>query len=241
MKTSWRKSTNKRKFSVQISCAMGTDIILQFLKKLSRNNNREWFEKNKEHYWLAKSEFEKMVFRIHEKLIPLDPSLEGLDPKKFIFRIYRDVRFSKDKRPYKTNMGAGISPTGKGLGQPGYYFHLEPGNKSFVAGGLFMPAPDLLAKVRQEIDYNGKALEKIFQLKAFKKYYPGFWEEDTLKTAPKGYPKDHPLLPWLKLKSFIVTHEFKDKEVQSRDFLKNAMGGYSAVKPLLHFLRTALD
>src|SRR6187455_821183 len=134
---------------------------LDFLKKLSRNNNREWFEKNKSRYLEIKDEFEIFVTDVLHEMIPFDESLAGLNPKKLTFRIYRDVRFSKDKRPYKTNMGASFSPSGKGMGIPGYYLHLEPGDKSFVATGLFMPEPDKLTKVRQEIDYSGDKLSKI--------------------------------------------------------------------------------
>ncbi|HEX5169927.1 MAG TPA: DUF2461 domain-containing protein, partial [Cyclobacteriaceae bacterium] len=179
---------------------------IAFLKSLSKNNNREWFEKNKPKFLVAKEEFEHFVTALVNEITKFDGSLMGLDPKKFIFRIYRDVRFSKDKRPYKTNFGAGISSNGKGLGRPGYYLHVEPGGKSFVAGGLYMPEPEILGKVRQEIDYSGDELRKIMSNKKFKNLYRDFWDEDKLKTMPKGYPKDHRCIEWLKLKSFIVTH-----------------------------------
>jgi uncharacterized protein (TIGR02453 family) len=114
--------------------------------------------------------------------------LAGLNPRKLGFRIYRDVRFSKDKRPYKVNMGAGISAHGKMEQEPGYYLHLEPG-KSFVAGGIYMPDNENLAKIRQEIDYNTKGFLKILNDKKFKKLFPALGDFDKLKTAPRGIPK----------------------------------------------------
>ena len=219
---------------------MELDIVLKFLKGLSKNNNREWFEKNKPKYLEAKAVFEEFISKVLTETTKFDESLAGLDPKKLTFRIYRDVRFSKDKRPYKTNFGASFSPAGKGLGRPGYYLHLEPGGKNFVAGGLYMPEPQVLAKVRQEIDYNGDKLKKILSQKKFNALYGEFWDEDKLKTAPKGYPKDHKHLEWLKLKSFIVTNELADKAVLDKKFSKTVVDSFKTLKPLNDFLKEAL-
>jgi uncharacterized protein (TIGR02453 family) len=213
--------------------------ILKFLNALGKNNNREWFEKNKPRFIEAKTLFDGFVAAQLQELTRFDESLAGLDPRKLTFRIYRDVRFSKDKRPYKTNFGAAFSATGKGLGRPGYYLHIESG-QSFVAGGLFQPMPDVLARVRQEIDYNGDSLRKIMQSKKFSTLFPEFWDEDKLKTMPKGFAKDHPYGDWLKLKSFIVTHNFKDKEVLDKKFLKATTDAFKTVKPLNDFLSDAL-
>lgn len=214
---------------------------ITFLKGLAKNNNRDWFEKNKPKFLQAKEEFENFVKLLMDELTKFDGTLTGLDPKKFIFRIYRDVRFSKDKRPYKTNFGAGISANGKGLGRPGYYLHIEPGGKSFVAGGLYMPEPEILAKVRQEIDYSGDELKKVMTNKKFKSLYSDFWDEDKLKTMPKGYPKDHKYIEWLKLKSFIVTHEFPDTKVLDKKFIKTVSEAFKTLKPLNDFLKQAAD
>lgn len=219
---------------------MRFDLILKFLTGVARNNNREWFEKNKEKYLAAKDSFEEIVAALLKDMVKFDESLGGLDPKKLIFRIYRDVRFSKDKRPYKNNFGAGMSANGKGLGTPGYYFQLQPGNKSFVAVGLFQPEPELLAKVRQEIDYNGDKLKKIFAEKKFKANFSAFWDGDTLKKVPKGYAADHPHIDWLRLKSFIVEREFTDREVLQKDFLKKVASVLKSSKPLNDFLNEAL-
>ncbi len=214
--------------------------ILKFLKALSKNNDRGWFEKNKGDYLQAKEEFELFVGKVLEELIKFNPSLAGLNPKKLPFRIYRDVRFSKDKRPYKTNMGAGFSPNGKLVQEPGFYLHIQPGG-SFVAGGIYMPDPANLGKIRQEIDYNGEKLEKILRDKKFKKWFKGFSDFDKLKNMPKGYANDHPRIEWLKHKTFIVSHAFTDAEVKDKKFLKQITEASRAMKPLNEFLKDAIQ
>lgn len=213
--------------------------ILKFLQTLSKKNDRGWFEKNKDDYLQAKEEFELFVEKVLEELIKFNRSLAGLNPKKLPFRIYRDVRFSKDKRPYKTNMGAGFSPNGKLVQEPGYYLHIQPGG-SFVAGGIYMPDPVNLRKIRQEIDYNGEKLEKILKEKKFKKWFKGFSKFDKLKTVPKGYAKDHPRLDWLKHKTFIVSHAFTDAEVKDKNFLKKITEASKTMKPLIEYLKEAI-
>jgi uncharacterized protein (TIGR02453 family) len=219
---------------------MNFEKALKFLKDLAKNNDRAWFEKNKSRYIECKDEFEEFVSLLLDDMIHFDSSLAGLNPKKLIFRIYRDVRFSKDKSPYKKNMSAGFSAEGKGMGTPGYYFQIQPNGESFVAAGLFQPVPENLSKIRQEIDYNGDQLKKIFNEKKFKINYKNFWDEDKLKTAPKGYAKDHPYLEWLKLKSYIVIHSFKDTEVTSKNFRKNLVQVLKSSKPLNDFLKEAI-
>lgn len=218
---------------------MNLEFILKFLKDLNKNNDRDWFEKNKPRYLQAKQTFEDFVGDALGDLIKFDGGLSGLDHKKLPFRIYRDVRFSKDKRPYKTNMGAGFSPNGKLVQEPGYYLHIEPG-KSFVAGGIYMPDAANLNKIRQEIDYNASKLEKIVNSKKFKSFYEGFDDFDKLKTAPKGYPKDHPHIDWLKHKSYIVSRAFSDKEVVDKKFRKEINESFKTIKPLNDFLKEAL-
>ncbi|MFM7856048.1 MAG: DUF2461 domain-containing protein [Flammeovirgaceae bacterium] len=214
--------------------------ILKFLKAIAKNNNREWFEKNKNSYLQAKEIFEDFLEILHKEMLRFDEGLASINPRKLGFRIYRDVRFSKDKRPYKVNMGAGLSPGGKMIQEPGYYIHLEPG-KSFVAGGFYMPDAERLAKIRQEIDYNADAFGKILKDKKFKKYFPkGLDDFDKLKTAPKGYAKDHPHISWLQHKSFIVSHPFTDKQVVDKKFIKNVAACCKALKPLNDFINGAI-
>lgn len=220
---------------------MDFQFILKFLRDLSKNNDRTWFEKNKARYLEAKQGFEDFVAALLKEMTKFDEGLAGLDPKKLPFRIYRDVRFSKDKRPYKVNMGAGFSPNGKLIQEPGYYVHIEPGNKSFVAGGIYMPDKDVLSKIRQEIDYNADQLYKILNNKAFKKLFKGFDDFDKLKTTPKGYPADHPHIELLKHKSFIVTHGFTDKEVTDKKFVKMVSAYAKTIKPLNDFIKEAIS
>jgi len=220
---------------------MNAENILKFLKSLARNNNRDWFEKNKENYLLLKSGFEEFVGEVLTDMIALDPALSGLDPKRLTYRIYRDVRFSKDKTPYKTNMSAAISSGGKTMGVPGYYFQLEPGGKSFVAAGLYMPTPETLGKIRQEIDYSGERLDNILKGVKFRKFYDGLWNGDALKSVPKGYAKDHPHIELLKLKSFLVEHAFTDDEVKGKTYKKKLLEAMRVAQPLVEFLKEGLD
>lgn len=219
---------------------MDFSIIFKFLKDLAKNNDRAWFEKNKPKYLQAKDNFDQFIAKLLHELTEYDQSLAGLDPKKITFRIYRDVRFSKNKLPYKSNMSAGISPRGKMVDEPGVYLHIQPGNKSFVAAGLWMPQPEPLGKIRQEIDYNGATLTNIMTDRKFKKMYGAFETEYVLKNTPKGYEKDHPMAEWLKLKSFVVSHYFTDEEVKDKKFLKTVIDTYKTAKPLNDFLKEAI-
>lgn len=218
---------------------MDFPLILKFLKDIAKNNNREWFEKNKVRYLEAKEKYEDFLEMFHKELVKFDEGLAGLNPRKLGFRIYRDVRFSKDKRPYKVNMGAGFSPGGKMMQEPGYYIHIEPG-KSFIAGGMYMPTPENLAKIRQEIDYNSKSILKILNDKSFKKLFNALDDFDKLKTMPKGYPKDHPQSELLKHKSYIVSHSLTDKEVTDKKFVATLAAACKQIKKLNDFLSGAV-
>jgi len=218
---------------------MDMEFVLKFLKDIARHNDRDWFEKNKWRYLEAKAGFEEAVTAILKELVKFDSGLHGLNPKKLPFRIYRDVRFSKNKSPYKTNMGAGFSPNGRLVQEPGYYLHIEPG-KSFIAGGIYQPDAANLAKVRQEIDYNPDALKKLMTAKKFKTIFDGFDEFDKLKTMPKGYPKDHPQKEWLRLKSFIVSMPLTDKQVTDKIFIGTVASACKNIKPLNDYIREAI-
>jgi uncharacterized protein (TIGR02453 family) len=210
--------------------------VLKFLTALGKNNNKEWFDKNKPAYQEAKKIFQDEVAKMIKEIGKFDPSIVGLDASKTLFRINRDIRFSKDKSPYKTNFGADMSPGGKKTMIPGYYMHLEPG-KSFLAAGCWMPEPDYLSAIRQEIDYNTNEFKKIVKAKDFVANFKGLSQEDALKTTPKGYEKDNPNLEYLRLKHFIVVHNLKDKEVTDKNFVANCTKIYKSAHPLLTFLR----
>src|SRR6188768_1354185 len=213
-----------------------------FLKALKKNNNKDWFDKHKDNYLAAKANVEALVDTLIHDFTKFDKNLAGLKAKDCVFRIYRDVRFSKDKRPYKTNMGASINPGGKKMEIAGYYLHIEPGG-SFLAGGRWMPESDHLKKIRQEIDYNGKKFHKILDDKNFKKQFGGLDDSDEYKLArpPKGYDKNHKDIELLKLNSYLVWHKYSDKNVLSKNFLKVLTATAKTMKPLLDFLNTAID
>jgi len=212
---------------------------LSFLKNIKSNNNRDWFEKNKPRYLEAKEEHELLVDKIIAGVVKFDKKIApDMKAKDCVFRIYKDVRFSKDKTPYKTNFGASVSPGGKKSPAAGYYFHMEPG-ASFLAGGVWMPEPEMLSAIRQEIDYNSEPLLKILKSAPFKKYFNGLDEEGKLKSAPKGFDKEHPHLELLKNRSFIVSHEISDKGLNAKDLDKIVVAGFKAMHPFLEYLREA--
>jgi len=212
-----------------------------FLKKLKKNNQRDWFDKNKNLYLEAQADMEQLVEKLIAGLSSMDKRIgSDLEAKKCMFRIYRDTRFSKDKTPYKTHLSASINPGGKKEISPGYYVHIQPGN-SFVCGGIWMPPPPQLAAIRQEIDYNLDEFKKILGSKEFKKLFGALDPEDRLKTTPKGYAKDHPGIDLLQNKSFIVVHYIDDKKITSKSCMKTMHAALKAMLPLNLFLQRAID
>ena len=213
---------------------------LSFLTALKKNNKKEWFEKNRPAYEAAKSDFLGFTDSLIKELVKFDKPVSGVDAKKSLFRINRDVRFSKDKSPYKTNLGASIKPGGRKSEIPGYYIHVEPGS-AFLAAGVWMPEPDRLNKIRQEIDYNFKEFQKIINNKNFKKHFKTLSQDEKLVNVPKGYEKDNPAAEFLKLKSFVVYKEVGSKEVLSKNFLKQSVEIFKAAHAFNLFVRRALD
>jgi uncharacterized protein (TIGR02453 family) len=215
------------------------ETSLKFLKQLSKNNSKEWFDINRKTYEICKTEFESVVKSVIDKSTLFDNALLNLEAKKCMFRINKDVRFSKDKSPYKTNMGASINPGGKKSMIPGYYIHIEP-NNSFLAGGCYQPTPEMLAAIRQEIDYNGSELKKIVSAKDFKTYFKELSPEDKLKTSPKGYDKNHPEIELLQHRHFIAIHQLKDEDVLNKNFPTYVSKVFKAMLPLNLFLRNCM-
>ena len=213
---------------------------IQFLKALKKNNNKEWFDKNRKIYEQAKADYLNFVTIMLNEIQGFDTSLMELQPKQCIFRLNRDVRFSKNKDPYKTNFGASFSKGAKKVQSAGYYFHLEPG-ENFVGGGLWMPmAPDL-NKVRQEIDYCFKEFSSILKKPAFKSTYGDMDNSMKLVRPPKGFDIDNPALEYLKLKSFVVTRSIKDTELTDKQLVKNVVKDFKTIAPLVHFLNRAIE
>jgi len=212
---------------------------LVFLKNLDKNNNREWFLKHKNEFESAKANLAALTGYLIGRMTRFDPELAGLLPDVCVFRIYRDIRFSKDKRPYKNNMGAYISPGGRKSMAPGYYLHIQPGN-SFVAGGEYHPGAPELLKVRNAI---AKRTDEFFKIVNGKKYRDLFGEMrgERLKTAPKGFPADHKASEYLKLKDFVAYHEmFDDKFLLSKEFPDHVVSVFKQMYPLNQFMRKAL-
>jgi uncharacterized protein (TIGR02453 family) len=213
---------------------------LEFLAKLKKNNTKDWFDKNRKEYDSAKENYKEFLAELILNISKFDPAVKSLEPKDCMFRINRDIRFSNDKTPYKTNIGASIAPGGKKSDSAGYYIHIQPG-ASFLAGGVWHPEPPQLNAIRQEIDYNMDEFRKLTANKSFKKFFGALSVEDKIKTTPKGYDKDHPEIESLKLRSFIMECSLDDKTVLSKDLLKQCTDIFKAMYPMNVFLRRASD
>jgi uncharacterized protein (TIGR02453 family) len=214
---------------------------LQFLEDLKANNNRDWFLDNKKRYEAFKKDLHQLIGDLLDAMKPLDPSLEMLEVKNCTFRINRDIRFSKDKSPYKSHVGIWISSGAKGMNRSGYYIQIEKG-ASFIAGGLYCPEPEDLKKMRKEIAYFHDDLEAILNEKEFKKEFVDFDrnEKNTLKNPPRGYEKDHRAIDLLKLKSFESTQRIDISAVTKKDFVATVTKKLIALKPLNDFINRAL-
>jgi uncharacterized protein (TIGR02453 family) len=212
--------------------------VMEFLGDMRENNNREWFEANKGRYEEAKGEFEVLMNRVIASVYRFDPTIGNLRAKDCVFRIYRDVRFSKDKLPYKTNMGGFVSRGGrKGL-YAGYYVHAEPGG-SMLAGGIYMPPADVLKKVRQEVYFHADEFKGILNDAAFKKTFR-MMEEDKLKKPPKDFPADFADIDLLKYKSYTVLHGVSDETVTSADYVEYAVKVFMVMFPFNAFLNRGI-
>lgn len=215
---------------------------LKFLSQLKKNNNKAWFDAHRAQYEASRIDFSNFIQLVIDALEKTDPTITGLTARDCMFRINRDIRFSKDKRPYKENFGAFICRGGKKSIYAGYYFHCSPGN-SFAGGGLWMPEPAQLKKVRQEIDYNWEEFESILKNKNFKKVYDDLYkgEDVSLKRMPKGYEQDHPAIDYLKLQSLIAETNITDEELTKGSLHKKTVTAFEILQPLLIFINRSLD
>jgi uncharacterized protein (TIGR02453 family) len=221
---------------------MLTRESLQFLDDLKANNNRDWFQDNKKRYEVFKKDYHQLVSDFLDAMKPLDPSLELLQVKDCTFRINRDIRFSKDKSPYKAHLGVWLSSGAKGANRSGYYVHIEKG-ASFIAGGFYSPDSEELKKVRKEIAFFYDDLEEILKEKNFKKEFEtlDINENNSLKSMPRGYEKDHPAIEFLKLKSFTVSQKYDISEVTKKDFVAKMSQKLITLKPFNEFINRALE
>jgi len=212
---------------------------VQFLKQLKKNNNREWFAKHKAEFEdFVKLPMQSFIASMRMPLAKLAPEIEA-DPKRSLFRIYRDTRFSKDKTPYKTHVSAIFHRKGHWEESAGYYVHVEPGTL-YAGGGIYMPSSDQLKKIRAAIADNGNKFRSIVESKSFKKTFKKL-EGEKLQRAPLGYPVDHPMIEWLKYKSFFTGVELEESRCHSPKFLDEVVEVYKDLLPLIRFLNDALS
>ncbi|MEO8583284.1 MAG: DUF2461 domain-containing protein [Flavitalea sp.] len=209
---------------------------LKFFKAIQLNNNRPWFEKNKLVYEAARINYLEFVSELIPELKKIEPIFDK-ELKKYADRIYRDIRFSKDKRPYKNSISSSIERAPEYKKTP-IYLHVQPGN-TFLAGGIWQPESALLNKVRQEIDYNGAEFEKIINKKSFVNQF-GKLKGASLVRPPKGYTSDHPQIELLKLKEYIIMKNYDDDQVCSLQFIKLLVGTYKEALPFLRFFDAVL-
>ena len=206
---------------------------LDFFKKLEKNNNRDWFNEHKKEFKAIETEVKNIYTIIFENI----KSHDDVDKLK-MFRIYRDVRFSKDKTPYKTHFGGSFHRTKPKL-RGGYYLHLAPNNQSFLATGFWEPNKDDLFRIRKEFEMDDQEMRKIISNKKFKSVW-GSLLGDELKTAPRDFDKDHPAIDLIKKKQYIFTIKYTDKEVISEDFLKEVDNSFKAIRPYFDYMSDVL-
>jgi uncharacterized protein (TIGR02453 family) len=212
---------------------------LDFLRDLSANNNKPWFDANRKRYDKARGNFEAFVSELILECGTFD-DMTGVSAKDCIYRINRDVRFSHDKTPYKTNFGAVIGQGGRKATGRSYYMQLEPDGKSFLAGGVYMPSQQDLNKLRSKLVTTGANFKKILRAPDFIKYFKEM-TGTALKTAPKGYPKDHPHIDLLRYTQFLASHELTDEQILSPDLTEHVVTVFKALKPFETYLKSALE
>lgn len=220
---------------------MQIDNLLRFLKELKINNNREWFAENKAWYDQVKKDFEQLSKELIVEISKFDEDIKHVEVKDCVFRIYRDTRFSHDKTPYKTHLGVYIASAGGRKSQRGgYYLHLDPAG-CFVSVGVWCPQPNVLKALRQSVYDNIDELNEIRNNPEFSKYFIEFYEEDKLKTVPRGFPKDFPDAELLKLKHYLVDFKLDESYLSAPDFVNTVAGIMKCAYPLNRFLNYTVD
>ncbi len=219
-----------------MSAALIKKESIDFLKTLSKNNNREWFNAHKNKFLEAQTNIIAFADALLHELNMHD-KIQTESGKAGVFRIYRDVRFSKDKTPYNTHWSGSFKRATKKL-RGGYYFHIKPGN-TFVSGGFWGPEPADLKRIRQDIDSNYPEWKKILSDKTFIKTF-GELKGEQVSSAPRGYSKDNPAIDLLRYKQFLVVHKFSDEEVLSPKFLTNVNDTFKKMRPYFNFMSEIL-
>lgn len=208
----------------------------EFLKQLKKNNNRDWFNKHKERYLTEQANVILFADALVHEMNKHDV-IENENGKSTLFRIYRDVRFSKDKSPFKTCFSGNVKRATKAR-RGSYYFHIEPGN-CFAGGGFWEPNPDDLKRIREEISADPTPMRKILASKTVKNYFGEIYGEQ-LKTTPKGFSPDDPALDLLRYKQFTFIRHFSDREVMAPSFLKELNATFKAMRPFLDYMSEVL-
>ncbi|MCK5136362.1 MAG: DUF2461 domain-containing protein [Bacteroidales bacterium] len=216
------------------------DSIISFLRALARNNNREWFNDHKKTYQEALELFRGFTGEVLTGIVRFDPSLGDLVAKDTIFRIYKDVRFSRDKTPYKTHFGCWMTRGGRKSTDAGYYFHLEPDN-IFMAAGVYMPPKEQLSLIRQEIVFNPAAYLEMINDPGIKKGYERTGKDDMLKKGPAGFPKDFEFLEEIKYKHYIYSRKYSEPEIREKDFAQKLTTDFKGLFPLVNYLNHAMS
>lgn len=207
---------------------------LDFLRDLRANNSRTWFQANRARYDAARAAFEDVVAALISRFDVVD-DIGGVTPEETMYRINRDVRFSPDKSPYKIAMGALLGKGGRKSTGRSYYFQVMPDGGSMAAGGMYMIAAGDLEKLRQAIADDDRPLRQVLNAESFKRYF-GKLEGEQLKTAPKGYPKDHHAVDLLRYKQFLASHPLSDDQLLSDGLVDHLLEVYQALKPLNDYL-----
>lgn len=216
------------------------ETLLTFLRELAQNNNRDWFNTHKPRYQESLEFFRQFAGKLLTGISTFDPALGNLEARDTIFRIYKDVRFSKDKSPYKTHFGCWMTKGGRKSTDAGYYFHLEP-EKSFLAAGVWMPPREQLTLIRQEIVFNPDAYLEVINHPMIKEKYERSGREDMLKKGPAGFPNESPLLEEIKYKHYIYSRQYSDAEILDSNLPDIAVEDFKGLYPLVNYLNHAMS
>lgn len=211
---------------------------LDFLVELSQHNNRDWFQAHKHHYRRAVENFHSLVQTLINGIGDFDPAIGRIDVKSCVFRIYRDIRFSPDKTPYKRHLGAYITPNGKNSALSGYYIHIEP-EHSVLMGGIFMPTTSVLKSIREDIDYYHVDFQRIIEEKEFKQNFR-FVEPNSLKRLPQGFAPGSPVETFIKMRNILPAHPFANQELLEPNFAQSVVRLCRTLHPLAQFLNRAI-
>ncbi len=214
--------------------------IFEFLIELKKNNNREWFYDHKAEYEKVKQSLIDFISNLIQEIKKFDTEIAVSDPKECLFRINRDVRFSKDKRPYKTNFGIFIAKGGKNGGNAGYYLHIED-NNSFIGGGIYMPSPEKLKLIRKEIFYNAIEFKNIIKNNVFTDTFKEIWDENPLKKAPKEFPADFEDIDLLKFRNYTVIKNLSNSDILNESFGSSVINIFKVLYPFNRFINRAFD